>query len=64
MLFVIEELTQIQIAIGIYFNGFPSLLVSCELPLVDLPRFIQLYSPAMSLLVVNLSEVNFPFAFD
>lgn len=64
MLFIIQKLSNIQIAIWVNLDSLAILLVIIELALVKSAIFLDVNPHPLSFLTIHLSEVDLPIAFD
>lgn len=64
MLFIIQELPNVQIAIRIYLNPITSPLIIHKLPLVNLALLIHTDTLAPFFFLLNLPKINFPILFN
>jgi hypothetical protein len=64
MLFVIQELSNVEIAIGVDFNSSSTFLVVVELTFVKFTVPLDVNSSSLPLLLVDLAEVDLVVALD
>ena len=62
--FVIEEMADVEVAIGVYLDCCAAFLVVVELAFVKFSISLQVHSLALSAFPIHLSEVYFIIAFD
>lgn len=64
MFFIVKELPNVQIGVGIHLDSLAFLFVGLKLAFVDLARFFNLNPPAVPLPAFDFAEVYLPIAFD